>query len=62
MDSYDIRFWDIKKIGSGTGARYRVRWTVNGREHSKSFQARPLADGFLRLTGFRYPAWGRVWA
>ncbi|HET9972582.1 MAG TPA: site-specific integrase, partial [Streptosporangiaceae bacterium] len=47
MDSYDIRFWDIKKIGSGTAARYRVRWTVNGREHSKSFQARPLADGFL---------------
>ena len=47
MDSYDIRFWDIKKIGNGTGARYRVRWTVNGREHSRSFQGRPLADGFL---------------
>ena len=47
MDSYDIRFWDIKRIGNGTAARYRVRWTVNGREHSKSFQARPLADGFL---------------
>jgi integrase len=47
MDSYDIRFWDIKKLGSGAAARYRVRWTVNGREHSKSFQARPLADGFL---------------
>ena len=47
MDSYDIRFWDIKKIGSGTGARFRVRWAVNGREHCKSFKARPLADGFL---------------
>ena len=47
MDSYDIRFWDIKKIGSGTAARYRVRWAVNGREHCKSFKARPLADGFL---------------
>jgi integrase len=47
MDSYDIRFWDIKKIGSGSAARYRVRWAVNGREHSKSFKARPLADGFL---------------
>ena len=23
MDSYDIRFWDIKKIGSGSAARYR---------------------------------------
>jgi hypothetical protein len=47
MDSYDIRFWDIKKTGSGTSARYRVRCAVNGREHCKSFQARPLADGFL---------------
>ena len=25
MDSYDVRFWDIKKIGdSGSGGRYRV--------------------------------------
>ena len=47
MDSYDIRFWDIKKLGNGTGARYRVRWAVDGREHCKSFKARPLADGFL---------------
>jgi len=47
MDSYDIRFWDIKRLGAGTGARYRVRWAVDGREHCKSFQARPLADGFL---------------
>ena len=21
MDSYDVRFWDIKKLGNGTGAR-----------------------------------------
>jgi len=47
MDSYDVRFWDIKKLGNGSGARYRVRWAVDGREHCKSFQARPLADGFL---------------
>ena len=47
MDSYDIRFWDIKKLGNGTGARYRVRWAVDGREHCKSFKGRPLADGFL---------------
>ena len=47
MDSYDVRFWDIKKLGSGTGARYRVRWAVDGHEHCKSFKARPLADGFL---------------
>ena len=47
MGSYDVKFWDIKKLGTGPGARYRVRWTVDGREHSKSFQGRPLADGFL---------------
>jgi integrase len=47
MGSYDVRFWDIKKLGSGAGARFRVRWTVDGRERSKSFQGRPLADGFL---------------
>ncbi|HVT68756.1 MAG TPA: site-specific integrase, partial [Trebonia sp.] len=27
-------------------ARFRVRWAVDGREHCKSFKARPLADGF----------------
>ena len=47
MDSYDVRFWDIKKLGTGTTARFRVRWAVEGREHCKSFKARPLADGFL---------------
>jgi hypothetical protein len=31
----------------GTGSRFRVRWAVDGREHCKSFKARPLADGFL---------------
>jgi len=48
MDSYDVRFWDIKKIGgNGSGVRFRVRWAVEGCEHCKSFKARPLADGFL---------------
>ena len=47
MDSYDVRFWDIKKLGNGGTARFRVRWAVDGREHCKSFKARPLADGFL---------------
>ena len=48
MDSYDVRFWDIKKIaGNGSGSGFRVRWAVDGREHCKSFKARPLADGFL---------------
>jgi integrase len=48
MDSYDVRFWDIKKLaGNGSGGRFRVRWAVDGREHCKSFQSKTLADGFL---------------
>ena len=45
MTSYQARFWDIKKIGSGSTARYRVRWAVNGREHCKSFKAAPWPMG-----------------
>jgi integrase len=48
MDSYDVRFWDIKKFTSqDRSPRFRVRWAVDGRERCKSFQARTLADGFL---------------
>src|SRR5450756_1361857 len=48
MDSYDVRFWDIKKISdNGSGGRHRVRWAVDGREHCKSFRSKTLADGFL---------------
>ncbi|HET9971655.1 MAG TPA: site-specific integrase, partial [Streptosporangiaceae bacterium] len=48
MDSYDVRFWDTKKIGdNASGGRYRVRWAVGGQEHCKSFRNKTLADGFL---------------
>jgi hypothetical protein len=48
MDSYDVRFWDTKRISdTGTGGRCRVRWAVDAREHCKSFRSRTLADGFL---------------
>jgi integrase len=48
MDSYDVRFWDIKKTTRPDRApRFRVRWAVNGQERCKSFQSRTLADGFL---------------
>ena len=34
VDSYDVRFWDTKKIAdNASGGRYRVRWAVNGQEH-----------------------------
>ena len=29
MDSYDVRFWDTRKIAdNASGGRYRVRWAV----------------------------------
>jgi integrase len=54
MNSYDVRFWDPKKIGDTAKGRWRVRWAVAGREHCRSFPARPLADGFL--TGLKKAA------
>jgi integrase len=48
MDSYDVRFWDTRKISdNANGGRYRVRWAVDGQEHCKSFRNKTLADGFL---------------
>jgi hypothetical protein len=46
MTTYDVKVWDPKKIGDTTKGRWRVRWAVTGREHCRSFAARPLADGF----------------
>jgi integrase len=47
VSSYDVKFWEPRKIGDTARGRWRVRWEVAGREHCKSFAARPLADGFL---------------
>jgi integrase len=48
MTSYDVRFWETRKIGdTSAGGRYRVRWSVQAREHCKSFRNKTLADGFL---------------
>ena len=54
MTSYQVKFWDLKKIGDTAKGRWRVRWAVAGHEHCKSFAARPLADGFL--TGLKNAA------
>ena len=49
MDSYDVRFWDTKKIAdNASGGRYRVRWAVNGQEHCKSFK-NPSSPGAVAL-------------
>ena len=59
MNSYDVRFWEPRKIGDTARGRWRVRWAVAGREHHRSFPARPLADGFLtdlkKAAGDRQP-------
>ena len=47
MTSYQVRFWDIKKIGDTAKGRWRVRWAAGGREHCKSFATKALADAFL---------------
>jgi len=54
MTSYQVKFWDVKKIGDTAKGRWRVRWAVAGREHCRSFAAKPLADGFL--TGLKNAA------
>jgi integrase len=56
MTSYQVKFWDVKKIGDTAKGRWRVRWAVAGREHCRSFAAKPLADGFL--TGLKDAARG----
>ena len=47
MNSYEVRFWDIKKVRDTANGRWRVRWAVAGRAHCKSFPAKALAEGFL---------------
>jgi hypothetical protein len=47
MNSYDVKFWEPRKIGDTARGRWRVRWLVAGGEHCQSFAVKPLADGFL---------------
>ncbi|HEX9356055.1 MAG TPA: tyrosine-type recombinase/integrase [Streptosporangiaceae bacterium] len=47
MSTYDVKIWDPKKIGDTAKGRWRVRWAAAGREHCRSFAAKPLADGFI---------------
>jgi integrase len=52
--SYDVKFWDTRRIGDTSRGRWRVRWAVGGRERAKSFTTRELADGYL--TGLKEAA------
>ncbi|MCO5993017.1 tyrosine-type recombinase/integrase [Actinoallomurus rhizosphaericola] len=52
MKSHDVRFWEIRpnksvKNGKTVVRSYTVRWTVAGREKSKTFERKALAVRFL---------------
>jgi len=44
MQSLDVRIWDIRAIKRPTKTTYKVRWVVAGREFSKTYAAKALAD------------------
>jgi hypothetical protein len=43
--SFDVRIWAIQ-VRDGRRAPWRVRWVVSGSQHSESFTAKGLAEGF----------------
>jgi hypothetical protein len=52
VKSHDVRFWEIRpnksmKNGKPVTRSYTVRWTVAGREKSKTFERKPLATRHL---------------
>jgi integrase len=46
MKSHDVRFWEIRPSKPPRRRSYEVRWTVAGRQKSKSFAKRALAEAF----------------
>jgi integrase len=50
MKSRSVRVWSIKVNSGGSGRKrrksYTVRWTVSGRERSRTFVSRALADSY----------------
>ena len=57
---YDVRFWETKRLVNGTGARFRVRWAVDGREltaRPTSLRTAPRGGvAAAQLPGCRSPA------
>lgn len=45
MSTFNVRLWDIRK-NAGKRRPYEVRWVVDGREKSRSFVTKLLAEGF----------------
>ncbi|MEU9891674.1 tyrosine-type recombinase/integrase [Sphaerisporangium sp. NPDC051011] len=46
--SYDVKFWEIRRNKSSKTPSYVARWTVGGREKSKTFRTKELANSYLR--------------
>jgi len=44
VQSFDVRIWDIRTIKRPTKTTYKVRWTVAGREFSKTYATKALAE------------------
>ncbi|MEV0752489.1 tyrosine-type recombinase/integrase [Streptosporangium sp. NPDC050280] len=45
--SYDVRIWDIRRNASSKTPSYVVRWKVGGKERSKTFRTKALAENFV---------------
>jgi integrase len=45
VSSREVRFWDVSRR-AGRSNPYRVRWSVTGRQHERSFPTKALADHF----------------
>jgi hypothetical protein len=46
VKSRAVRVWDLRINKGGKKKTYTVRWTVEGREKSRNFATRALADNF----------------
>ena len=46
-ESFDVRFWKIRRYKGKRGRTYAVRWTVAGREFHQSYETSALADSRL---------------
>jgi integrase len=44
--SYSVRIFDVRMREGKRGRAYDVRWSVDGRQRSRTFKTRALADGF----------------
>jgi integrase len=46
--SYDVKFWEVRRNQSSKKPSFVARWTVGGREKSKTFRTKELANSHLR--------------